>query len=238
MTRIPSVRLVSFRCSSTSIGIRPRAPPTVRSGRCPALRSFTRVLQNTLPFSSGSASTSRGPFQSPARSITVTQAAVQAHAQSCAHHVGSGAAGADTGKPVIRTPRRVATSSDPSPRTIGYRSIQPSPQAAEHENEPPAPPSPIAHRHASIGTGPTRASHCNPANEAGPARSSPPTPIPLLAHRHPHVATAQSLGPPPRLHHDQQPPREPDVEPDHPNATCGGRVVRLGCPPRPAAKPQ
>ncbi len=128
----------------------------MRSGRCPARRRPPRELQDTVRLSRESASTSRGPCHCCAPR-TVSQAAVHAHARSCAQNVGSGAAGADTASAVIRTPRRVATSSEPS------------------------------------------------------------HPRPL----HPPTCSRVS-----------------DAEPDHPNGTRGGRVVRLGSPPPHPAKPQ
>ncbi len=73
-----------------------------------------------LAFSRGSASTSRGPRQSRPRADS--HAAVQAHAQSCAHH-GAGADGAPTASPDIRTPRRVTTSSEPWPRVQRSSSV-------------------------------------------------------------------------------------------------------------------
>ena len=178
------------------VGARPRSRPSRspsrrrdpgggRSGASPS-RSAIRARPSTR----GSASTSRGPRHSRPR--TESQAAVQAHAQSWSHHVGAGAAAAPTASPDIRTPRRVATSSEPLPRVMRWRSSHPwrssrrACELATLEHQP------IADLHASNGAGPTLTSHASPAIDAGPGSSSA-IDGPLLSFSTPQTLTQSRL---------------------------------------------
>src|ERR1039458_1296092 len=94
----------------------------------------------------------------------------------------------------------------------------------------------MAHRHASTAVGPTLASHASPAIDAGPGPSSTAIPERLRSSPLTYSSTVSrsfvaALGPPAPRASILTASTPPAAEPDYPNATCGGRVVRVGCPP-------
>ena len=140
-----------------------------RAGGSPA-RSGQTV---ELPCQESSDESSRGP--SIARRRAVSHAAAHAHAARCAHHVGAGGGAAGTATHGHREADR--RRKDQRPVAARQRRRRPSHARASLAacDRAFGSAQPIAHRHASIGAGPTRASQRKPSRLAGPS------------YRHPHA---------------------------------------------------